>query len=30
MNVLKNILKEVFIFLHLDVTKNLKYDRLTT
>ena len=29
MNVLKNILKEVFIFLHLDVTKNLKYDRLT-
>ncbi len=25
----KNLLKEFFIFFHLDVTKNLKYDRLT-
>lgn len=27
--ILKNIVREVLIFLHLDVTKNLKYDRLT-
>lgn len=29
MNVFKNILKEVFILFHLDITKNIKYDRLT-
>lgn len=29
MQKLKDILREILIFLHLDVTKNLKYDRLT-
>lgn len=29
MSIIKNTLREVFILLHLDVTKNLKYDRLT-
>ncbi len=30
MNILKNILRKTLIFFHLDITKNLKYDRLTT
>ncbi len=29
MNVIKNIIRETLIFLHIDLTKNLKYDRLT-
>lgn len=29
MNIIKNILRELVILLHLDLTKNLKYDRLT-
>lgn len=29
MRLVKNILRQVLIFLHLDLTKNLKYDRLT-
>ena len=29
MNVIKNIIREILIFLHIDLTKNLKYDRLT-
>ncbi len=29
MRTFKNLVKEFFIFFHLDVTKNLKYDRLT-
>ena len=29
MKIIKNIVREVFILLHLDLTKNLKYDRLT-
>ncbi len=30
MNILKNILRKILILFHLDITKNLKYDRLTT
>jgi FkbM family methyltransferase len=29
MKIIKDTLREVFIYLHLDLTKNLKYDRLT-
>lgn len=29
MNIVKGIIREIFISLHLDLTKNLKYDRLT-
>ena len=29
MSIIKDILREIFISLHLDLTKNLKYDRLT-
>ena len=29
MSIIKDTLREVLIFLHLDLTKNLKYDRLT-
>lgn len=29
MSIIKDTLRELFIFLHLDLTKNLKYDRLT-
>ena len=29
MSIVKDILREVFIFLHIDLTKNLKYDRFT-
>lgn len=29
MNMIKNILRELFIYFHIDITKNLKYDRLT-
>ncbi|HPW65549.1 MAG TPA: FkbM family methyltransferase [Salinivirgaceae bacterium] len=29
MSIIKNTIREILIFLHLDLTKNLKYDRLT-
>lgn len=29
MSILKDIIREILISLHLDLTKNLKYDRLT-
>jgi FkbM family methyltransferase len=29
MSLIKDAIREIFIFLHLDITKNLKYDRLT-
>ncbi len=29
MSIIKDTLREVFVLLHLDLTKNLKYDRLT-